>query len=476
MLFQRVILLFLLVIAPTQAAKALTLEQYMTEVREKNGGIVGLKSSSEAKKLRRDEGGMFFRPSFFLTGEYYDDQRPTNAPVFQGTQTLRHTIRGGLAQNFRTGTKATLSYNVYKTQINGVSGALIPNKKFFDTAPQIEISQSLWRNFLGSEFAATEQIQNAQVEAQRFNEAFNHKQLILNAENAYWRLYVAQTALKVQEESLARAKKLRDWNQGRFSNNLIDESDFVQAEANLQSREIELQDIQIEIQTALKEFNSIRENDGEVVNLEGTKGKDSSYILDAALPPKMRLREDVRVILANKKLAAASAELGTQRNRPNLELYGTYSMNGRDAQYNDSAEQAYTATKPFTIIGVRFSTPLDLGSMSDYKKSYAQEAVASDMIYKRKVYEVDREWEILQERFANFKQRLKLTQKMVQVQQRKFESERRRFSQGRTTTFQVVQFEQDLANSQLLKLRYERELIFVYNQLKLFSGVDYDQQ
>lgn len=476
MLFQRVSLLFLLLFASIQLSHALTLEEYMTEVRAKNGAIVGLKSSSEAKKLRRDEGGMFFRPSFFLTGEYYDDQRPTNAPVFQGTQTLRHTVRTGLAQNFRTGTKATLSYNVYKTQINGVSGTLIPNKKFFDTAPQIEISQSLWRNFLGSEFEATEQIQNAQVEAQRFNEAFNHKQLILNAENAYWRLYVAQTALKVQEESLARAKKLRDWNRGRFSNNLIDESDMFQADANLQNREIEYQDIQTEIQSALKEFNSIRENDGEMVNLEGTKGKDSSYILEATLPPKMKMREDVRVILANKKLAEANAQLGTQRNRPNLELYGTYSMNGRDAQYNDSAEQAYTATKPFTIVGVRFSTPLDLGAMSDYKKAYAQEVVASDMIYKRKVYEVDKEWEILKERFENFKQRLILTQKMVQVQQKKFESERRRFSQGRTTTFQVVQFEQDLANSQLLKVRFEHQLIQVYNQLKLFSGVDYDQQ
>ncbi len=476
MLFQRVIALFLLFFVSIQVAQAVTLEEYLAEVRSKNGGIVGLKTSSEAKKIRRHEGELFFKPSFFLTGEYYDDQRPTNAPVFQGTQTLRHTLRSGLSQNFRTGTKATVSYNMYKTQINGVSGALIPNNKFFDISPQLEVSQSLWRNFLGSEFAATEQIQIAQVEAQRFNEAYTYKQLILAAENAYWRLYVAQTGLKVQEESLARAKKLRDWNQGRFRNNLIDESDFVQAEANLQSREIEYQDTVTEIQSALRDFNSLRENEGEAVNLEGTKGKDSSYILDAPLPPKMKLREDVRVALANKKLAAATSQLGTQRNRPNLELYGTYSMNGRDQQYSDAYDQAMTATRPFTIVGVRFTTPLDLGAMSDYKKAYSQELVASDMILKRKLYEVDREWEILQERFGNFKKRLKLSQKMVQVQERKLTTEKRRYSQGRTTTFQVLQFEQDFANAQLLKLRYERELITVYNQLKLFSGVDYDQQ
>lgn len=476
MLFRILTLSAVSVLLFIKPSKAITLEDYLAEVREKNGGVVALKSSSEAKKLRRDEGSLFFRPSFFLTGEYYDDRRPTNAPTFQGTQTLRHTVRTGLGQNFRTGTKVSLSYNIYKTQINGASPTLIPNNQFFDLVPQLEITQSLWRNFLGSEFNATEKVQNAQAEAQRFSDLFSYKQLLVNAENAYWRLYVAQTSLKVQAESLERAKKLRDWNAKRFRSNLIDESDLVQAEANLQSREIEYQDTLTEIQTATREFNAAREVEGDVVNLEGTRGKDSSYILDATLPTKMKMREDVRVQLANQKIASANAELGIQKNRPNLELYGTYSLNGRDKQYSDAYDQAVTATRPFSVIGVRFTTPLDVMSLNDYKKAYAQEKVASELSFKRKAYEVEREYEILHERFDNFKKRLKLAQKMVQVQDRKLLTEKARYNQGRTTTFQVLQFEQDFANAQLLKIRYERELILVYNQLKLFSGVDYDQQ
>jgi outer membrane protein TolC len=474
--FQRVITVSSLLLLTIPMAGALTLEGYMSEVKTKNAGIIGLKTSVEAKSLRRDEGSLFFKPSFFLTGEYYDDQRPTNAPTFQGTQTLRHTLRAGLSQNLRLGTKVAVSYNYYKTQINGANPGLLPNRKFFDVAPQIEISQSLWRNFLGSEFEANETIVNAQVEVQRFNDLFTFKQVLMNAENAYWRLYVAQTSLTVQEQSLERAKKLRDWNLNRYKSNLTDESDVVQAEASLQSREIEYQDTLTEIQSALRDFNSLREVQGEMINLEGTMGKDSSYILEASLPGKMKLREDVRAYLAQRKIAEASARLGSERNRPNLELYGTYSVNGRDAQYHDAYDQAVGATRPFSIVGVRFTTPLDFGAMSDYKKSYAQETTAAELQYKRKSYEVEREWEILNERFVNFKKRLKLAQKMVQVQERKLTTEKRRFNQGRTTTFQVLQFEQDFANSQLLKLRYERELISVYNHLKLFSGDEYDQQ
>lgn len=477
MSFQRLIAISAFAFSLSHGAFAITLEEYLNQVRENNGAVKGLKISTEAKELRRSEATLFFKPSFFLTGEYYDDQRPTLAPAFQGTQTIRHSLRAGLSQNFRTGTKASLSYNYYKNQLIGVDPVLVPNRQFFDVAPQLEITQSLWRNFLGSEFEASERAQKAQVDAARWNDQYLAKQVLINAENAYWRLYVAQTSLKVVEESLQRAKKIRDWNAERVRNNLTDESDLVQAEANLQSREMNLQDTKTEIDTALREFNSIRQVEGEIVNLEGTKGKNSSYILDATLPAKMKIREDVRAFLANKELALANAELGRQRNRPNLEVYASYSMNGRDANsYGDAYDMAMSNRRPFSVYGIRLTVPLDLSALNDYKKAYAQEVTASELQFKRKQYEVDREYEILQERFANFKQRLKLAQKMVQIQQRKLTVEKRRYNQGRTTTFQVLQFEQDFAEAELMKLRFERELITVFNQLKLFSGVEYEQQ
>lgn len=472
MKFQLVMLLLFLTLVPT-FGEAITLEDYLTQVQIRNGGVRGTKVSADAKALRKDEGTLFFKPSFFLTGEYFDDQRTTTAPAFQGSQTIRHTIRTGLAQNFRTGTKASLSYNQYKTQINGANPALLPTRKFFDVAPTIEVTQSLWRNFLGSEFEATENLHNSQTEALHFAEEFNYKQLIMRAENAYWKLYFAQTSLTVIKDSLERAHRLREWNAGRVRSNLVDETELLQAEANLQNREIEYQDTQADIDTALREFNSFREGEGDI-NLEGTKDKESGYILNAQLPPKAAMREDVKAALASQRAAEANAALGTQRNRPNLELYGSYSANGRDAQDNDAFNESMSGRRPFTIVGVRFTTPLDIASLSDYKTSYGQEASAAQMNYRRKVYEVEREWEILRARFENFKERLRMTQKLEKVQEKKLLQEKRRYSAGRTTTFQVLQFEQDYANTQLFKLRFERELITVYNQLKLFSGDFYE--
>ena len=472
MKFPKPYLLTLLLAAAAQPAFALTLDEYLGQVRLNNEGVRGAKLGEEAKGLRLSEATLFFKPSFFLTGEYSDDKRPTNAPAFQGTQTVRSTFRTGLAQTFRTGTKATVSYNINKTEIKG-AGPLLALTSFSDVAPQFELSQSLWRNFMGSEFEANEQAQLSQVESSRLNDQFNLKQLLIKAENTYWRLVFAEESLKVQKESLARAVKLRDWNSSRMRNNLVDEADYLQAEANLQSRELEYETTMIELESAKREFNSIRQS-SEDVSLMSDGPNDRSFLLTAKMPEKSGVREDVLMAIENQKLILANTILGTERNKPNLELYGSYSMNGRGSTYTPAETQALTGTRPWSIVGVRFSTPLDFGALSDYRKGYVQEKAAADLTSRRKVYEVDREYEILAQRFDQFKKRLRLSKRMEEIQQKKLLSEKKRFSQGRTTTFQVLQFEQDYANTQLLTLRNEAELFSTYNQLKLFTGVSHE--
>lgn len=451
-------------------AFSLTLGEYLDQVRSNNEGVKGAKLSGESKGLRLSESSLFFKPSFFLTGEFSDDKRPTNAPTFQGSQTIRNSFRAGLAQNFRTGTKATVSYNIFKTEINGANPGVLTRDTFYDVAPQLELSQSLWRNFMGAEFEANEKGQRAQVEASRLNDQFTLKQLLIKAENTYWRLVYAQQVSKVQKESLERAVRLRDWNAKRMRNNLVDEADYLQAEANLQARELEVENAFIEQDSAEREFNSVRQLNEDVTFASGTMA-DGEFLLTAKTPEKSGQREDVLIAIENQKATDANSILGIERAKPNLELYGSYSMYGRDQKYGQASDQSWGGTRPWSVVGLRFSTPLDFGNLSDYRQGYAQEKVAAEMTSRRKTYEVDREWEILDKRFDQYKKRLKLSKRMEEVQLKKFNSEKKRFTQGRTTTFQLLQFEQDYANTQILKLRNEQELIYVYNQLKLFSGV-----
>lgn len=455
---------------------SMTLEAYLSEVKEKNAGLVGTKKSAEGKALRVNEYGALFKPSFFFNGQYIDDERPTNAPGFQGTQTIRKIYQGGFTELFPTGTKTTLSYNMYYTEINGSSPLFLPKNKFYDLSPQLEISQSLWRNFFGVEDRSNVEIQKSQIETAKLAEQFKYKELLMRAENAYWRYLFAQVSLKVQKESLERAHKLRDWNSRRVQQGLTDETDLLQAESNLSAREIDLQNTETDLESAKLMFNSFVQDDTGAKSAEITEAHldNAIKILDKQLPKEIPVREDVIIALQTQKITRAQAQMGLEKNKPTFELYGTYALNGRAGTYSPAADQAWTQDHPYKLIGVRFNTPLDIFSSMNHRKAYNEEKAAADLNFERKKYEVQKEWEDLSKRFDDYKKRLRLSLKMEDIQKRKLHSEKDRYSKGRTTTFQVLQFEQDYANAQLLKLRNEQELITVYNQLKMFAG-DYNE-
>ncbi|MFZ4714288.1 MAG: TolC family protein [Bacteriovoracaceae bacterium] len=452
-------------------AQAYTFDEYIGEVKVKNSALLGSEKSIKGSSLRNSEAQLYYMPSFFFNGQYSDDQRPTNAPSFQGTQTLRKTYQAGLSQQFRSGTKTTFSYNFAQTTINGSS--VLPITNFYDVSPQVELTQSLWKNWWGSESRANETIIQAGAEVVNFSEKFRYKQLLMTAEMNYWRLAFAQEVVKVQKESLDRSLKLKDYNHNKYNSGLADESDYLQASSALTARDLDYQTSLIEERSAARVFNSLRELEADNVD-EKLSPPTEETLLALNLPTRRGNREDVEASLAQKKIAQAQAKLGEEKNKPTLEAYGSYSLNGRAVSTGPAQSQSWTQDHPYTIVGIRFNTPLNFGNLSDNKEGYAQEKVAAELNYQRKVFEQEKEWKDLVNKFQDYQDRLKLSQKMEAAQKDKLMKERARLNRGRTTTFQILQFEQDYANAQLLKLRNEADLVNTYAQLKLFSGVDHE--
>ncbi|MBI2520817.1 MAG: TolC family protein [Bdellovibrio sp.] len=466
------VLLVLDFILPAQAI-AYSFEDYLQDVRGKNSALQGAIKSIQGSLLRSNEAALYHRPSFFFNGQYSDDQRPTAAPAFQGSETIRKTFQSGLTHQFQFGAKASLSYNISETTIIGASPALLPESNFFDMAPAFELTQSLWKNWLGRETKANEEIIEAQVNLINNSEKYRFKQLLMSAEINYWRLALAQKTVKVQAESLERSSKIKDWNYARFHKGLADESDYLQSTSALTAREIDYQTALMEERSATRAFNTLRESEDEIVR-EELRIPQEEELLALPIPKRVGNREDVEASLAQKKLLQAQAVLGEERNTPVLELYGSYSLNGRADTSAPAMSQSLGQDHPATVVGVRFNTPLDIANFTDNKKGYAHEILAAQYNYERKLIEQEREWEDLVNRFKDYQDRLLLIQKMEQAQKEKLAKEKVRLNRGRSTTFQILQFEQDYANAQLLKLKNQADLITTYAQLKLFSGVIYE--
>ena len=469
-LIQRKIPLWSVLLIPSLSFGAdLTLENYLNQVRNDNEGVKASTLISEGSLNRSEEGSLLFRPSLFAQVQSTIDKKPVVNVASQGDRTDNSFATVGLMQQFNFGLKTQLSYSLVHTKIYNASSTFVTRPDYNDGIAKLELSQSLWRNIWGKETKAQETIVNSQAKATSHIESYKIKQILAQAESVYWSLSQFRKILRVQTNNLLRARKISEWNRRRTNTGLADRSDYLQADANLKLREYELQNTQLELLNLERTFNTLKGSKENQVN-EMLENFDSKNISQLSLPEKSELRDDARAALEYQNLAVANANFAQEKNKPTLEVYGSYATNGRDVERSEAISNSFKTNKSTTALGIRFNTPLDFGNTSKNIDGYKKEQIAAEYTFKKKVYDQEREWNDLVQKFEDAKLKLLLVEKIVEANKTKSLNESDRLNKGRTTTFQVLNFEQDYAQSELQKIQSETNLLNIYAQLKTFSN------
>ncbi len=452
----------------------LSLENYLIQVQTQNQGVVAGQLIVMALEERKDEADLIFKPSLFVQGQISVDKRPVGNVSTQGDQTNNEFLSAGVLQQFNFGLKGQLSYNLSHTKIYNASTTFVPSADFNEGFARLELSQSLWRNLNGKESRAQEILIDSQSKASKHSEKFKIKLILANAESVYWSMSQMKKLVKVQSDNLIRAHKLTQWNQRRSNSGLGDRSDFLQAEANLKLREFELKRTQQDQVSLQRVFNSLRGVDNAEVSessgfSEFLEVVDVKKILSLPSPLKTEQRDDVKAAYELQNLAKANAALAIERNKPTFELYGAYAFNGRDKTKLAAIGNSFTNDHPTSAVGIRFNAPLDFGTTKSVISSYKKDQIAADYNYQRRVFEQENEWKDLLTKFEDAKERLTLVQQIAEAQKNKSLYENNRLNNGRTTTFQVLNFEQDYASSELLRIQTETDLLTIYSKLKIYN-------
>ncbi|MBC7538983.1 MAG: TolC family protein [Bacteriovorax sp.] len=470
LLFRASTLLALVIAAPTVSFSAqLSLNDFLKQVEGKNQSMTASKLIVEGAQERSNEGKLIFRPSVFAQAQTAVDKKPTTNINAQGDRTDYNYVTAGILQQFNFGLQGKLGYNLSHTKIYDASPAFLPVSDFHDGVATLELSQSLWRNFLGRESNSQVTIITSQALATKHSESYKMKATLAQSESLYWSLSQIRKVVKVQKESLERAQKIKVWNQNRLKNGLAESSDFLQADANYKAREYELKSTMQDLKTLQRSVNSFRGVDSEVLD-EELESVDSNKIKKLTLPSKEELREDTKAALELQKISKASADLSIEKNKPTFEVYGTYALNGRNPETNQAITNSYKSDHNTKAIGLRFISPLDFGTTSDNISGYKKEQIAADQNFQRKLFEQEQQWNDLAARFEDAKAKLSLVEKIEEAQKIKASNERDRLSKGRTVTFQVLNFEQDYAQSELARIQNETNILNIYSQLKIYSA------
>lgn len=461
-------LTMLMVLPVNVFANALTLQDYLNDVEANNHTVKASKETSGGLDKRKDEGKLIFRPTIFAEAQYGVDKKPTANVASQGDRTDFSYETIGLAQQFDFGLKTKLGYTLSHTELYNTSSSYVPMPEYSDSQIKLELSQSLWRNFYGSENKASFDLLDADVKSKQHTENYKIKSILSSAESVYWTLSQTQKILKVQKENLERANKIKVWAQNRAANGLGDRADLLQADANVRFREYELKTTEQQYKILARSFNSLRGVDSD--NLTDTLDTvKTSFIKSLKLPSKAPLRDDTKAAIEYARLAKANANLSIEKNKPTFEVYGSYALNGRDTSTDNAISNSLKTNKTTTAVGIRFQAPLDFSQTSKNVDGYKQEQNSAELTVKQKMFDQDTEWNNLTDKFSNALINLELAEKIENAQKIKSDNERDRLSKGRTTTFQTLNFEQDYATSELTRIKAELEILNLYAQSKTFT-------
>ncbi len=454
-----------------QNTYSVTLDEYLREVRTHNDQFTASDLLAESGFNRSEEGFLILSPDLISSANYAEDAQPPLSDIFPNSKTVKKDIQLGVAKKFTTGTNVKLSYDSYHTENTYSSSPTSPtSRKYWTVKPNLAIEQPLLRNWLGDETKALIEAKNAQARAEGHNSNFNKKKILADAESAYWDLATIIENIAIKKDSVKRSLKLLEWAEKRSKSGLGDDSSYLQAKSSLEQRRFELETLIDQQRAYARLFNAFRTIPSSELpdNLVSFKRVNIAQLKKHTVKPEI-IREDLQaeyqVYLANK----AQAEISKQSIKADLNLKMQYFPSGRNKDYGASASEASSRKYNNYSVGVDFSIPLDRKLIYKLDSSYQAQSHAALLEYSRKSFELNNEWQRLVEQFELYVKQLQIAETMVKTQDAKLKNEEDLLKNGRTTTFQVLQFEDDYFNAETQYLNTKNKLLKLATMMKLFN-------
>ncbi len=463
-----------LISAADLKADTLSLSSYLGQVKNENKEVKGALEASDGAAQRAKEGSLVTSWSVFADAAVSSDARLPVVAIFAYDKLVTQNYDLGIKKTTSFGLEAKLYYNLTSTNyINAVfppiPGIGASPTSYYDAHPTLELTQSIWSNGFGRGTRANAEALEAQAMATSLQTRYQVRQAIVGAEQSYWALALAREKVQVQKTTLGQAEQLYKWSTNRAQKHLADESDAFQAKANLNVRQLELQASLDDERAATRNFNKLRNVDSDT-SAETLDEIDGDKLLKAQPPTRADKREDVKAAEQQSKAVSANANAAIERNEPSLNLKAAYTLNGRDTTFGSTIGDPFNQNRPTYAVGLNFSMPLDRGTVSDVKSGYAREQKAAELTYQQRLLNQEQEWKDLSQRLVETRKRLELSQQITESQTIKLDHERERLKQGRTTTFQVLLFEQDFSQAQLNELRAQSDILSTLTQMKTFGA------
>ena len=361
-----------------------------------------------------------------------------------------------LAKPFSTGTSLSLSSNIETAEYRST-----PNDDQNLLNWQLGITQSLWQNGFGRQTSLRRKRDQSELQSRLLTLLSERQKTIIDFELLYWDIAYAQKEVHIRTENLERSKKIFSWIEDRFKRFAAEKVDYLQGQALVATRELELQVATDNLKTLQAKLKEKLRSDFVLTPLEDDLKKERDVL---TLPVKLDFAPSDPVLIemlqsqAQAEFLKTKSKLEADQLKPILEVGYSYGQQGLSTSYSTAREDAFSTNNDYHQVGVKFSLPLDFSLISKSRRATEYAAQAQENRAEQLKRQSQISWEDLQRTISEQKQRVQTALNLAQLQTEKSSEERSRYEKGKSTAFQAITFEQDAAESELLAIQLISQL------------------
>ena len=464
--FKRSLYFFSLFLIPISVANAneplsLTLQETIETVLKNNISISVQSYNSKINEQFIFEKEADFDPTVdfeFTVGE--ETRQSASTLADSKTRDLDYDWDFSVSQKFVTGGDYELTMDNNKNQSSSSRTSLNP---IYSSDLALTVTQPLLKDF-GIDLNKRE-IYIAKNDQKISDHQFTEKVIatIAETENIYWDLVFSIEDLKVKETSLQRARDLEKQVKAQVDVGTLAELEILQAKSNVASREERLLNAQNLIDDNGDNLKSIlnfsfdsEEGLKEIIPADSPvfePGAENS--LEEALKTALIHRPDLlakKMELENRNIEAKYNENQTL---PTLDLVGSLGLNGlsgdsstKNGSYDSALSEAFSTDFRLWQFGINLSYPL--GNRAAKSKLAIKRLEVAQLLLNIKDLEKTIVVEV-REAHRQIKtdiKRVKATRVARKLAEEKLNAEEKKFKVGLSTSFNVLAFQEDLAEEQ----------------------------
>ncbi len=420
-----------------------------------------------------------FDPSIVIEGRANENEAQV-ASAFAApdvSNNEQQSWKVGLSQKLVTGTQYELNYNGFRDETNSAFAGLNPQ---YTTRVEVSVTQPLLKNFGISTNKKDIFIAQNNMDISEFEFQSRVIDIITTAENTYWDLVFTREDLQVKKQSVKRAQDLERRVRSQVKVGTLAPIEILQAQSEVASREEGVLLAEKAIADTEDQLKNIMN-----INFDTQEGRKVFKPLDPAdflVGKKIILSEAITEALENrpdflvrkKELESQNITIKFNENQlyPSLDLIGTFGLNGLSGtagsiqqfgggavrsrfggNYGESLGDAFSGDFKNWEVGLLLNYPI--GNRAAESRLTASRLQASQLLLEIKDLEKSIVVEVRKasRQILTDIKRVHAARVARQLAEEKLVAEEKKFAVGLSTSFEVLEFQTDLAEQESRELK-----------------------